>query len=75
MKQMLILILKFYKIFLSPIVVSLFGSGCRYKPTCSEYAIEAIGKHGVFKGGKLSINRVARCHPFANSANIYDPVP
>ncbi len=49
------------------------GSNCRYSPTCSKYSIESFKKHGLIKGGKLSIKRILTCHPFGNSG--YDPVP
>ena len=46
---------------------------CRYLPTCSQYAVEAIEKYGVFKGGFLALKRILKCHPFGKSG--YDPVP
>ena len=51
----------------------LFPSSCRYTPTCSEYAKQAIMKHGFFKGGWLGIKRISRCHPWGGKG--YDPVP
>ncbi len=62
-------LIRFYQIFISPI----FPSSCRYQPTCSVYAFEAIEKHGVLKGGWLGLRRISRCHPWGGSG--YDPVP
>ena len=69
MKRVFIAILRFYKRCISP----LLPNACIYTPTCSEYAMEAIEKHGVFKGTGLAIWRVLRCNPFAKGG--YDPVP
>ncbi len=63
------LIIRGYQLFISPVL----PSSCRYVPTCSEYAIEALRKYGLFKGGWLAIKRVSRCHPWGGSG--YDPVP
>ena len=62
-------VVKFYQYFLSP----LLGPNCRYQPTCSAYALEAIAAHGALKGGWLAIRRIGRCHPFGGFG--YDPVP
>lgn len=51
----------------------MFPAACRYTPTCSQYAIEAINKHGAIKGLWLAIKRIGRCHPWGGSG--YDPVP
>jgi uncharacterized protein len=51
----------------------LLGSKCRYTPTCSQYGIEALKKHGLFKGGYLTIKRVLSCHPWGGHG--HDPVP
>jgi putative membrane protein insertion efficiency factor len=59
----------FYKYSISP----LFPPRCRYTPTCSQYSIEAVKKHGIIKGIYLSIKRIASCHPWGGSG--YDPVP
>ena len=59
----------FYQRAISP----MFPSACRYTPTCSQYAVEAIRKHGPFKGFWLGFKRVMRCHPWGGSG--YDPVP
>lgn len=59
----------FYRYFISP----LLGPHCRYAPTCSAYAIEAIQKHGAIKGGFYAIKRILSCHPWGGSG--HDPVP
>lgn len=64
-----ILLIKFYQSALSPIL----PASCRYTPTCSHYGIEALKKHGPFKGGYLTIKRLLSCHPWGGSG--YDPVP
>jgi len=69
LKQLLILIIKIYKIFISP----LLPSSCRFYPTCSSYALEAIERFGAFEGSILVIKRILRCHPF--NPGGYDPVP
>ena len=68
MKFIAIYLLRAYKLLLSP----LFPPSCRFTPTCSEYAAEAIGKYGFLKGTALGLKRILRCHPFA--AGGYDPV-
>lgn len=56
------LLLKIYKLTLSPILKFMFGGGgCKYNPTCSEYAVEVIEKHGIIKGGVLAIKRIMSC--------------
>lgn len=62
-------LIRFYQRFLSPML----GSNCRYLPTCSHYAYEAIEKYGVAKGGWMGIKRISRCHPWHPGG--YDPVP
>ena len=64
-----IIIIKIYQVLISP----LFPSSCRYTPTCSHYTVEALKKHGLFKGGWLGIKRISKCHPWGGSG--YDPVP
>ncbi|NDW10021.1 membrane protein insertion efficiency factor YidD [Dysgonomonas sp. 520] len=59
----------FYRHCISPMT----PASCRYSPTCSEYAVEAIKKHGPLKGGWLAVKRIARCNPWGGSG--YDPVP
>ena len=58
------LLLKIYKIVFSPILKYLFGGGCRYNPTCSEYAVEVIEKYGIIKGIVLASKRIASCNSF-----------
>ena len=69
MKYLLIGLLKAYRFAISP----LYGQVCRYHPTCSAYALEAVTRHGALRGCSLAARRVLRCHPWA--AGGYDPVP
>ena len=69
MKRILLAMLRFYKRSISP----LLPNACRFTPTCSEYAMEAIQKHGALKGTGLAIWRVLRCNPFCKGG--YEPVP
>ena len=70
MKQILLCAIRFYQRFVSPA----FPARCRFRPTCSAYAYEAIQKYGALKGGWLALRRLFRCHPFYHG-DIYDPVP
>ena len=65
--------IRFYRYFVSPML----PPSCRFTPTCSQYAIEAIGKHGALKGLALAVRRLARCHPITwlGGSQGYDPVP
>ena len=69
MKTLLIALVRFYRYAISPML----GRNCRFHPTCSEYAIEAIERHGALRGGWMAAKRVGRCHPF--NPGGYDPVP
>ena len=67
--NILIFFVKIYQVFLSPII----GQNCRYLPTCSEYTIQCLKEHGMFKGLILSLKRISKCHPWGSHG--YDPVP
>ncbi|MBC7822779.1 MAG: membrane protein insertion efficiency factor YidD [Candidatus Parcubacteria bacterium] len=69
MKRLLIGLVRGYRVFISPLLLPT----CRFHPTCSHYAIEAIDQHGALKGSWLATRRICRCHPF--NAGGYDPVP
>ena len=68
MKKMTIYVIKFYRLFISP----LKPPTCRFVPTCSDYALQAIEKYGIIHGGNMAIRRILRCHPFHPGG--YDPV-
>jgi len=67
--KIMIAFIRFYQLAISPYL----PPSCRYTPTCSSYGLEAIRKHGPFKGGWLALKRIASCHPWGGSG--YDPVP
>ena len=73
MKHLFIIIIKFYKLIISPYL----GNNCRYLPTCSEYFIDSIKLNGVIKGCILGVKRILRCHPikFLGGSDGFDPVP
>jgi putative membrane protein insertion efficiency factor len=68
-KQVLFTLIRAYKYAVSP----LFLPACRYVPSCSEYAMEALDRHGALRGGTMAIARILRCHPFTRGG--FDPVP
>ncbi len=68
-QRLLIGAVRFYRFFLSPWL----GSACRFEPTCSRYALEALQRHGAAAGSVLTVGRLARCHPWC--AGGHDPVP
>ena len=70
MKQLLLSLIRFYQKHISPA----FPARCRYSPTCSRYAYEAITKYGALTGGYLALKRFLRCHPF-HKGDYFDPVP
>jgi hypothetical protein len=69
MRQFVHLILRAYQLLISP----LLGNHCRFYPSCSQYAIDAVDGHGVLRGSWLALRRLSRCHPW--HAGGYDPVP
>ena len=69
MKQIAILLILFYQKCISP----LFPPHCRFYPTCSQYALEAVEKYGFLRGGFLAVKRILKCHPYHKGG--YDPVP
>lgn len=69
MKYLALVLIKIYRLFISP----LLGTSCRYFPTCSEYATEAIKTHGALRGSLLTAKRLFKCHPFGGCG--CDPVP
>jgi putative membrane protein insertion efficiency factor len=69
MRKSVIILIRAYQYLLSPFL----ASSCRYTPTCSQYAIEAVTEHGIFKGLFLTTKRLSSCHPW--HAGGYDPVP
>jgi len=69
MRKLLIGLIRLYQLLLSP----LLGANCRFQPTCSTYATQAIKRFGVIRGGYLSLRRLIKCHPFNDGG--YDPIP
>ena len=69
MARILVIIVKAYQLVLSPF----FGQQCRFYPTCSHYAVEAIQKHGALRGSYYTVRRLLRCHPWCDGG--HDPIP
>lgn len=69
MKRILMAVILFYQKQISPFL----GKNCRFSPTCSQYALQAIQKYGALRGGWLTLKRILRCNPFCKGG--YDPVP
>lgn len=73
MKYIYLFFMDFYRFFVSPILKMIFGSGCRYIPTCSEYSKMAVEKHGLRRGIMKTFKRMSTCHPFSIKS-LYDPL-
>ncbi len=72
MKRVLLALIRFYRSYVSPARPPC----CRFLPTCSAYALEAVEKHGAWRGGLLALRRILKCHPFHRQKSVvYDPVP
>ncbi|RYY09690.1 MAG: membrane protein insertion efficiency factor YidD [Cytophagaceae bacterium] len=69
LRRLLLLLIRFYQVVLSPLT----PPSCRYVPTCSAYAAEAVARYGPWRGGWLALRRIGRCHPWGGSGP--DPVP
>jgi len=69
MKPLLVLLIKGYRYLISPML----GSNCRFVPSCSEYALEAVQRYGALKGSWMALKRIGRCHPWCHGG--HDPVP
>ena len=69
MRAAVLLLIRLYQVITPPV----FRGACRHHPTCSEYAHNAIARHGVWRGGRLALARLGRCHPLGSAG--YDPVP
>lgn len=70
MKKLLLMLIRFYRKHISP----MYPPCCRFMPTCSEYALQAVEKYGALKGGYLAVRRILRCNPYYKG-DLNDPVP
>jgi putative membrane protein insertion efficiency factor len=75
MRGLIRICIRTYQLTLSPLLVAIGGpgSGCRFQPTCSDYFLQAVEKHGAWRGSWLGLKRIGRCHPWGGSG--HDPVP
>ena len=73
MRGLIRIFIRIYQATLSPLLVALTGSSCRFQPTCSEYFLRAVETHGAWRGSWLGLKRIARCHPWGGCGD--DPVP
>ena len=72
LQRLLQRLIRLYQLTVSPLLFSL-GQRCRFEPSCSQYALEALEKHGAYHGGALAAKRLCKCHPWGGSG--FDPVP
>lgn len=73
MRRLAIGLVRLYQCCVSPVLIAIWGNSCRFTPSCSQYAIEAIDKHGVVRGVAYATRRIARCQPLCKGG--FDPVP
>jgi len=73
LQRLALALISVYRLTVSPLFVALFGRACRFEPSCSQYAADAIRNHGVLRGGAMALRRLGRCHPLGGHG--YDPVP
>jgi uncharacterized protein len=73
MRRLIRIVVRTYQFTLSPLLVAIGGSACRFHPTCSEYFLQAVDAHGAWKGCWLGVKRLGRCHPWGGAG--HDPVP
>jgi putative membrane protein insertion efficiency factor len=73
MRNVVRVLIRLYQATLSPMIVAVSGSACRFDPTCSQYFLQAVERHGTLRGSWLGLKRIARCHPWGGSGE--DPVP
>jgi putative membrane protein insertion efficiency factor len=71
--RLALVMLRIYRAIVSPLIMGLYGPACRFQPSCSEYALQAITAYGVMRGGSMAARRLARCHPLGGHG--HDPVP
>jgi len=71
--RLALMMLRLYRTILSPMILGIYGPACRFEPTCSEYAHQAIARYGLMRGIVMAARRLARCHPLGGHG--YDPIP
>jgi len=73
MTKLAVLVIRGYQVLISPVLAAVTGIQCRFHPSCSQYALQAVSRHGTVRGSWYALKRLARCHPFHPGG--YDPVP